>query len=358
MSIDDNHQNLSLIQQALADQFDVISSTGEESITDLVIDCEPDIILLDIMLGHVSGYDICREIRQLPQAANCFIFFISSLNSPQDKIKAYTAGGDDYICKPVDLTELEYKLEAVDKRIEEQKQLADKMEEASLAAMASMRQSSDLAVLLEFFTLSLQTHDFDSLFDVMQRAMGAFKLNCAVEFRTDRMLEQYPKDQVTQLESEILDLGKRAQRIVPFGKNVLFNAKQCSLLIKKLPLEAEGSARLKDHMVIFLDIVNSRVEYIQAEQNRRQRRKRAVDALEKELNSALAQVKGHKAQLENQIEQIFVQLNQTAQNHTKDQFSETLQQSRQVLDNLVESTLGTEFKSDSLDELLQAIRQD
>ncbi len=279
LSIDDNHQNLNLIQQALEQHFDVISSSGEESIEELIFDCEPDIILLDIMLAETNGYDICRNIRKLPIAQHTIVVFISSLHSLQDKLKAYEAGGDDYICKPVNVAELEYKLEAYEKRINEQQQLSHLVEEASQAALSSSQQASEFSLLNCFLKSTLTIYDLDELYQASQTTISGLGLSCAMEFRLGNTPTQYPKGQISQLESEILELSKRAKRVVSFGHNVLFNSPCCSLLIKKIPDNKGLCERLQEHFLTLLEIINSRITFIQQQETAQQQRQKIVNTL-------------------------------------------------------------------------------
>ncbi|NQZ10783.1 MAG: response regulator [Algicola sp.] len=364
LSIDDNHQNLNLLQQALEMHFDVISSPGDEPIGELVLDCEPDIILLDIMLTDTSGYDVCRELRSMTLPKEIIVIFISSLNSLEDKLKAYEAGGDDYICKPVNLAELEYKLEAYEKRIHQQNELEQQMEEASLAAFASMQQSSELGLLIEFFTNSLTIDTFDELYEATSSVILSFRLICSVEFRTEHHIKQYPLDNVSQLESEILELGKRAKRIVPFGKNILFNSRQCSLLIKNLPTDETLLGRVKDHLVILLEIINSRILYIQSEENRRRVRKTAIEALKTGVNDSFNQVNIEVCQLEKQLDVVFDELEQTLRSKLinigvnrslESDVATILAQTKSRLDTLMASSIDIDDKLITIDRLLQNI---
>lgn len=311
LSLDDNQQNLNLIQQTLEQSFDVLSSTGEESIDALVLDHQPDIILLDILLGDISGYDVCRCIRQLPLDKYPLIIFISALNSLDDKLKAYEVGGDDYICKPIDLTELEYKIDVCEKHINRHQNLTAQAEEASRAAFASMQQSSELGVLIEFFTHSLSVHNFDELYLASNKTLANFHLSAAIEFRSQNKTTQYPRTQISRLESEILALGKQAKRIVPFGRNMLLNSPQCSLLIKKLPEDEEITGRLRDHLAILLEIINSRVLFIQTEENRQQLCQKTVTAVKTAIESNFNHINTNLEALEHKLDQTFTELETT-----------------------------------------------
>lgn len=312
----------------------MISSTGDESVEELVSDCEPHIILLDIMLLNKSGYEVCRTLRDKGLADHTVIIFISSLNSLQDKLKAYEAGGDDYICKPVDLAELEYKLEAYQKRIHQHRQLETKVEEASQVAYTSMLQSKELAILLNFFRSTQEINDLDSLYQAVKSAVLQLNIGCVIEFRTNKGCYQYPQDHVSQLELEILDLGKRAKRIVTFGKNVLFNTKQCSLLVKNLPIENEALGRVRDLLAMLLELIDSRLHYIQDEQSTLENRRTTLAQLQNEITASLQHCRESAAEKEQKVQQKFIKLTETLQQELSHaQISDTLSQKiQQILD--------------------------
>lgn len=365
LSIDDNHQNLNLIQQTLEDHFDVISSSGDESVDDLVLDCEPDIILLDIMLTDTNGYDICRSLRALPLTKKIIIIFVSSLNSLNDKLKAYESGGDDYICKPVNLAELEYKLEAYEKRINEQQQLETQIEETSEAAFASMKLSSELGLLIAFLNHSLTITTFDELYEAVKAVVANFQLKCSVEFRTTNSTRQYPVEKVSQLESEILELGKRAKRIVPFGKNVLFNSRQCSLLVKQLPTDEIQLGRVQDHLAILLEIINSRTQFIQNEESRVLARDKAVKALKAGIEENFSDVSTGLYHLEKKLDVAFDLLssslhdkltNMGANQAQEEQFRAILDQTKEQFDKIVETSIDVDYKVRNIEHLLDDIQ--
>lgn len=365
LSIDDNHQNLSLIQQALEERFDIISSPGEESIEELVHDCEPDIILLDIMLTQSNGYDICKSIRAMEGLKKTVIIFISSLHSLDDKIKAYEAGGNDYICKPVNIEELLFKLESYENLLQEQQALEVQMEEASQAAFASMQQSSDLGIIFDFFSKSIPIKTLDELYKATEVVLNRFKLKSAIEFRTVNAIKQYSQQKLNKLEAEILDLGKTARRIVPFGKNVLFNSKQCSLLIKNFPKEEQTKGRLQDHLAIFLDIIDSRVTAIEQEQNREKDQTQVVSQIRSNIDDNRSQVNISLSQLEKSIEQVFNSMNdqvgeqlelQSIAPHQQQAILTILNQSKQQINQAIEASVDIDFNQQRIEQLLGKLK--
>ncbi len=67
----------------------------------------PDLILLDVKMPGMDGYETCRQIKDDPHLAEIPVLFISGLNQPMDKVKAFQAGGVDYITKPFQFEEVE-----------------------------------------------------------------------------------------------------------------------------------------------------------------------------------------------------------------------------------------------------------
>jgi putative two-component system response regulator len=85
--------------------------TGEEAIG-LARQQPPDVVLLDINMPDVDGYETCERLKMLPGMHNVPIIFISALSEPMDKVKAFSAGGVDYVTKPFQMQEVMARVEA------------------------------------------------------------------------------------------------------------------------------------------------------------------------------------------------------------------------------------------------------
>ncbi len=101
--IEDNEQNLYLIRYILEDcGCEVFSAAdGKEGIA-LAASLKPDLILLDIQLPGMDGYDVARHLRENPDLADTPIVAVTSYAMPGDKEKAMEAGCSGYIEKPID----------------------------------------------------------------------------------------------------------------------------------------------------------------------------------------------------------------------------------------------------------------
>ncbi len=71
----------------------------------------PDLILLDIMMPEMDGYEVCRQLEADPELADVPVIFISALDAPEDKVRAFSAGGVDYVSKPFHFEEVQARVQ-------------------------------------------------------------------------------------------------------------------------------------------------------------------------------------------------------------------------------------------------------
>ena len=99
--VDDNPDNLKVLEDILVtDGHRVRAAVNGEVALRAVAACLPDLILLDIMMPGMDGFEVCRRLKNDPSTASIPILFLSALAYTEDKIKAFDAGGLDYITKP------------------------------------------------------------------------------------------------------------------------------------------------------------------------------------------------------------------------------------------------------------------
>jgi DNA-binding response OmpR family regulator len=104
---DDNPQNADLLAEYLqASEFEVaVASDGEETLS-LVKTFQPDVLLLDIMMPRLSGFEVCKRLKSDSASKNLPILMITALDQPSDVERAVDAGTDDFLTKPIHQTEL------------------------------------------------------------------------------------------------------------------------------------------------------------------------------------------------------------------------------------------------------------
>ncbi len=104
---DDNHQNVELLEAYLGD-FDCEIQTahdGEETLR-VVEEFGPDLLLLDVMMPRLSGFEVCKKLRAGEATKDLLILMVTALNEAADFERGVQAGADDFLTKPVNKIEL------------------------------------------------------------------------------------------------------------------------------------------------------------------------------------------------------------------------------------------------------------
>jgi len=101
LSIDDDPDIRDLIAACLTDRgLDVATAANAAEAIDAVAHRHPDLVLMDVMMPGVDGYDLCRRLLADPELGSVPVVFITALDSAQDKARAFAAGGVDHLVKP------------------------------------------------------------------------------------------------------------------------------------------------------------------------------------------------------------------------------------------------------------------
>ncbi|MGA1283574.1 MAG: response regulator [Prochlorothrix sp.] len=110
--VDDQPETVQLLSAILRKQghYTTILRSPLEAV-DKVRELGPDLIVLDVMMPFMDGYTVCQQIKEDPQISNIPIVFISALQNPIDKIKAFRVGGADYLVKPLQYEEVVTRIE-------------------------------------------------------------------------------------------------------------------------------------------------------------------------------------------------------------------------------------------------------
>jgi two-component system cell cycle response regulator len=105
--VDDNKPNVELLQAHLesAGYVVITAFSGKEALARIASD-KPDIILLDIMMPEMSGYEVCRRLKADPETKHTPVVMVTALHELEDVEKAVEVGADDFLMKPIHKHEL------------------------------------------------------------------------------------------------------------------------------------------------------------------------------------------------------------------------------------------------------------
>ncbi len=101
--VDDILSNVKLLEAKLAaEYFEVVTAYNGEEALAKTEEHEPDIILLDVMMPGMDGFEVCRRIKSNPKSAHVPVVMVTALDQPSDRVAGLDAGADDFLTKPVD----------------------------------------------------------------------------------------------------------------------------------------------------------------------------------------------------------------------------------------------------------------
>jgi len=262
--VDDDLLQQELAQGILEEQYQVlIASSGSEGIA-LASSSRPAVILMDILMEDMNGYEACRRIRSEPDCRQVPIIFLSGLTDPEDRLQAYEAGGNDFLAKPFLADALLDKIASLVALEKQRQELALSAQSAFQTAMTAMTSASEQGQVMEYVGQTYQCNDYEKLAKATLGAAASFGLAAAVQIRgVSRVLSWSAQGPSSPLEAAVLSNLQSCGRIVNFGVRYAFNYERITLLIFDMPInDGERCGRLRDHLAVVAETADARVRSI------------------------------------------------------------------------------------------------
>lgn len=98
--VDDDPVNIQLLSLILSAKYNLMVATSGAQALQLATE-QPDLILLDIIMPEMDGYEVCRRLKSAPAISGIPVIFVTGMNDPEDEIKGITLGAVDYFVKPL-----------------------------------------------------------------------------------------------------------------------------------------------------------------------------------------------------------------------------------------------------------------
>jgi two-component system cell cycle response regulator len=101
--VDDIMANVKLLDDRLtAEYFEVLTANSGRAALDIIARERVDVVLLDVMMPGMDGFEVCRQIKRNPKLAHVPVIMVTALDQPSDRVEGIEAGADDFLTKPVD----------------------------------------------------------------------------------------------------------------------------------------------------------------------------------------------------------------------------------------------------------------
>jgi len=298
MVVDDVESNRVLLKMILEDDFDIIESESGQDCLDKVKTKVPDIILLDVNMPGMSGYDVCIELRKHTESSTIPIIFISAMDNVEERLAGFEAGGNEYITKPIDP---EHVLEKVNYYINHQAETKQAKEDASTAmqvAMEAMTSSSELGQIIEFVKSSQDIKTLEGIGEKFCEIAQGFGLSASAIIYGDTT-NSYINCTKDSMECRVLNKFRNSkERIISIGVRTMVCSDAMGVLISDMPVDDESRyGRFKDHLAVLSSICDGRLLTIKSVLSQTDQRKdvlnRVIKMTEKQVKQLTLKLSSH-----------------------------------------------------------------
>jgi CheY-like chemotaxis protein len=242
----------------------VLASSGEQALQ-ICKEQLPDLILLDVMMPDMDGFDTCRELREFTDIP---IIFATANELPEEHLKAFDAGGDDIIVKPAVKEILLRKVSLAIQRRNHQLQLLSEKDSMQSMAMSFLSAIGENGVLQKFMKASLTSTTPKELGEHLVEAIKDFGLECCVLIRdhnANTMLTS--KGHPSAIEISILEQSVTMGRFFQFKNRMAVNYDRVSVIVTNMPMqESDTSGRMRDNITMLTEMTNSMCENVDMRQ--------------------------------------------------------------------------------------------
>ncbi len=227
----------------------------------------PDIVLLDVEMPGLNGYEVCDRLRHTEATKDVPVIFLSSHSSLRERMLGYEMGGDDYLVKPFEPENLIARIRVLIKYREEQQELQAQYELAQKTAFIAMTGTSELGMAVQFVEKSYAHKTYEELADELFGVMRHLQLECCLMIMDeDTSLWFSSEGSISPLEKELIEMADKEMRFFDFGANTIVNYPTLSLLVKNMPLDdPERYGQIKDLLPVMLSAANAKISTISVE---------------------------------------------------------------------------------------------
>lgn len=157
---DDTDSNIDILVEAFADEYDVMVATDGPSTLKAVDKVVPDLILLDVMMPGLDGFEVCRRLKKEERFRELPVIFLTAMDQLSSKEEGFRAGGVDYVTKPFDIVEVKARVQThislllarqslanqnliLEEKVQERTRELNQTQNVTISALASLAETRD-----------------------------------------------------------------------------------------------------------------------------------------------------------------------------------------------------------------------
>jgi CheY-like chemotaxis protein len=269
LAVDDEPFNLEIIEEILEDlDFELqVATSGPECLA-MVEGYMPQVILLDVSMPQMNGYEVCKALKANPNTAHIIVMFVSARGTVEERMEGYSVGAEDYIVKPFGHDELKSKLKNLNQVLIEKQSLEKQVEDATSTAFNAMANSSEMGQIVNYIENIGFINNPQDLGKALIDCLQTFDLQSNVEFRHGDTIEHFALRGVcSPIVIELFDMLKNKGRLHEFSHRLLVNYEMISLLILNMPdHDPDKHGRIRDHVCFIVSVTEQQLRAIMTKQ--------------------------------------------------------------------------------------------
>lgn len=361
--VDDDEVNRLMLEGALSEYECILLESGRNCLKSARATA-PDLILLDVDMPEMGGLETCRQLRELPELAHIPVIFLSSHDTLEDRLNGYTAGGDDYLCKPFENDELIAKVKASLARKVMLDNARRDAKEAALSISDIMTTMGEMSTVVNFFQNTFSCRSYDALAQRIIDAHSTLGLDVVIELRVDEKRLHYSSNGTeSPLEESVFEYIRSKGRLVNCGQRAAVNYPRLTIIIRNMPThDPELQGRIRDHIALIAQGADSKVKALKSElllKSQREELIQIVTRMEQTINEVESDYKQQQGlsgsiftTVINTLEDSFMSLGLTEQ---QEQFQRNIiMEAERQSNDLYDAGLALEER---FTEILQQIQQ-
>ncbi len=308
MIVDDVQSNRMLLKMILEDDYNIVECESGQQCLDMVDVSVPDVVLLDVNMPGMTGYEVCTELRKSKASNILPIIFISGMDNVEERLAGFEAGGSEYITKPIDPEKV---IERVNYFIEHQAEAKKHKEEANDAmkvAMEAMTSSSELGQIIQFVKSAQEINTLQGIGEKLCEVVSQFGLTAsAVIYQSPSIFINCEAD---SMEARVLTKFRNSkERIISIGVRTMVCSDSMGVLINDMPVDDESRyGRFKDHLAVLSSICDGRLLTLKSQLEMKDQRKKVLGRIIKMTEGQVKQITEKLYQHDAMVTQVILGL--------------------------------------------------